>query len=363
MNQSCVTWVKLNVGGKEFFTSKETLMNIPYFQYRNNINPIDKTNVIFIDQDQSIFKHVLRWARNMNYVIPKKYQDCLDFWGLNSRLTESNEEDDKSEMDSFNLEPCESGSPYKELLIRNLPFWDIIQTKIEANKPFDLFPSNSSRLKYNLEFHFPKKSFKLIKENVNLIFYKLNGDVWFKTCFSDVVWKTIQEHQTIIVSLGNDLCDCGSIDISKIRFLLKKSSRLEQVDFIGRFHYKLFSRLTNKSIIIKFIKRFKSTDQGVMTFDKKDDKVSKSFIFNLFIPKTTKLIKFEFYGQPLFNYDCRHQNQQYNEMDQIKELNQINQFDHYYFPIAKSKDLTNLIRFKISIVPPLQFWSYVCLGE
>lgn len=75
-------WIKVDVGGKIFETSKETLLLIPYFQSKNRFNPLSSSSEIKIDQDPDVFKQILRSMRNPAYIIPEKYNACLDFWGL-----------------------------------------------------------------------------------------------------------------------------------------------------------------------------------------------------------------------------------------------------------------------------------------
>jgi hypothetical protein len=61
-------WIKIDVGGKIFQTTKETLLPIPYFQGLNRFNPLSPLSTIKVDQDPSAFKHVLRWMHENAFI-------------------------------------------------------------------------------------------------------------------------------------------------------------------------------------------------------------------------------------------------------------------------------------------------------
>lgn len=74
--------VKINVGGKIFETSIDTLVKINYFKYMINDTYVDVNDVIFVDRSGHIFKHVLALARDINYKYPYVYKDELDFYDM-----------------------------------------------------------------------------------------------------------------------------------------------------------------------------------------------------------------------------------------------------------------------------------------
>lgn len=78
--------IYINVGGKHFETTKETLSFCPYFQgiinFSGSLN-CTKETPHFIDRDPKIFRHVLNLLRNPDYGYPIKYLDELEFYGFN----------------------------------------------------------------------------------------------------------------------------------------------------------------------------------------------------------------------------------------------------------------------------------------
>lgn len=73
--------IKLNVGGKIFETTRSTLCKSQYFDIllSGKFNDTQK-DVIFIDRDSGIFKHVLRLLRDPLYEYPRKYNSELDYY-------------------------------------------------------------------------------------------------------------------------------------------------------------------------------------------------------------------------------------------------------------------------------------------
>jgi hypothetical protein len=79
-------WIVLNIGGKKFETTITTLKNIPYFASLDHFHKETfkgtKDSPFHVDADPTIFKHVLRYARNPSYVIPKQFLPMISFWGI-----------------------------------------------------------------------------------------------------------------------------------------------------------------------------------------------------------------------------------------------------------------------------------------
>ncbi len=74
--------IKLNVGGKHFETTRETLELSNYFKTYINRWKNKSSDEIFIDRDGKIFTHILCLLRNPNYSFPSKYLDELEFYQL-----------------------------------------------------------------------------------------------------------------------------------------------------------------------------------------------------------------------------------------------------------------------------------------
>lgn len=77
--------VKLNVGGKLFETTFDTIQHSSYLKNLVKYNP--KTDILlFIDRSYHIFKHVISLLRNPEYKYPSIYLDELDFYGIDIPL-------------------------------------------------------------------------------------------------------------------------------------------------------------------------------------------------------------------------------------------------------------------------------------
>lgn len=73
--------VILNVGGTRFETTYSTLEKSIYFKSLFKYET-DDLKEIFLDRDPGIFKHVLRYLRDIHYPYPRKYLSELDFYGI-----------------------------------------------------------------------------------------------------------------------------------------------------------------------------------------------------------------------------------------------------------------------------------------
>jgi len=73
--------IKLNVGGRLFETTKETLQNSQYF-----VSLLTRWNndeeIKFIDRSGKVFEHVLLFLQEPSYNYPDKYLFELDFYGI-----------------------------------------------------------------------------------------------------------------------------------------------------------------------------------------------------------------------------------------------------------------------------------------
>eukprot|EP00696_Hemimastix_kukwesjijk_P000403 gnl/Hemi2/10583_TR3661_c1_g3_i1.p1 gnl/Hemi2/10583_TR3661_c1_g3~~gnl/Hemi2/10583_TR3661_c1_g3_i1.p1 ORF type:complete len:431 (-),score=32.76 gnl/Hemi2/10583_TR3661_c1_g3_i1:72-1364(-) len=107
--------VRLNVGGRRFETSPETLSGSDFLEalLRHTPDWVDKE--LFIDRDGSMFKHVLRLLRNPEYHVPHYALGELRFYGVESKAKESDEQanpvqwletDTPAELEKTQLDGC-----------------------------------------------------------------------------------------------------------------------------------------------------------------------------------------------------------------------------------------------------------------
>src|SRR5437870_5332227 len=76
--------IKVNIGGKLFESTLETLCKAPLF--KSHYSNFDVNDEIFVDGSPIIFEHVLCLLRNPNYKFPKEYLDELKLYGIDSKL-------------------------------------------------------------------------------------------------------------------------------------------------------------------------------------------------------------------------------------------------------------------------------------
>ena len=58
-----MSWVKLNVGGEVFETTRETLTKLPDSQLAGMVNSSKDEDVLRLDLDPEYFRPVLNWLR------------------------------------------------------------------------------------------------------------------------------------------------------------------------------------------------------------------------------------------------------------------------------------------------------------
>jgi len=79
--------IKLNVGGRIFQTTKQTLISgseyfRDIFENSQDADSKDSNEPLFIDRSYEAFEHVLSLLRNSKYKFPDLYNDELDYFGI-----------------------------------------------------------------------------------------------------------------------------------------------------------------------------------------------------------------------------------------------------------------------------------------
>lgn len=125
--------IKLNVGGKIFETTTETLLTCNYFEALLKRFPLkDKSEPIFIDRPPHIFKHVLSLMRDPQYYYPAEYHSELLFFqykyckNMNMKFKTNQKldslQDFVNEIDRKTKSGCGGGCRKSYLIDRNQPW-------------------------------------------------------------------------------------------------------------------------------------------------------------------------------------------------------------------------------------------------
>jgi len=111
-------FIKINVSDVIFYSTKRTLVGCDYF--RSLFNFVEQPSD-YLDRNSKVFRHILYYLRNSEYVIPQKYSFENNFFGVHiqqpkiNRVYEDNEHrdvDTKKILESTNLpEVYLSGNP------------------------------------------------------------------------------------------------------------------------------------------------------------------------------------------------------------------------------------------------------------
>lgn len=104
--------IKLNVGGKIFETTPQTLMLSEYFKVF--LSRWNHNDTIFIDRSYEIFEHVLALLRDPMYDYPVKYASELDFYQIPNNIKEHINEMEKK-IDEMTEQMNELNNQIKEL--------------------------------------------------------------------------------------------------------------------------------------------------------------------------------------------------------------------------------------------------------
>ena len=128
--------VRLNVGGLIYTTSRATLCKYPdsmlgaMFSGDYDVT-YDESGCVFIDRDETIFRHVLNFLRSSKLILPQKFEDCdsleseADFYqiqpligALNERKKEQNQVVKGKNIASTFIEVCEKKGNFIQLSLR-----------------------------------------------------------------------------------------------------------------------------------------------------------------------------------------------------------------------------------------------------
>ena len=71
--------ITLNVGGKKFETTHQTLAKIPVFKHMFEACGVE-SQTLFIDRSPHVFKHVLALAQDSEYLFPAEFEYELKFY-------------------------------------------------------------------------------------------------------------------------------------------------------------------------------------------------------------------------------------------------------------------------------------------
>lgn len=203
MNQN--NKISLNVGGKIFTTTKTTLNFIPYFKslfdFSQSSQSIDTNlNEIFVDSDPSVFKHVLRWARNPTYSIPIKYDYGLNFWGLPSARCDSVGCDGCKICDNFDLSPSQTDINKINSKVESFVHWVCFKQLNSENSSLSVGVPNIESFKFSWMIQFPicfKNNLKFLEAE-----FIVNNLVTLTVPLVDSFWEICEKDDTVILDLS-----------------------------------------------------------------------------------------------------------------------------------------------------------------
>lgn len=223
-------WIKVDVGGKIFQTTRETLLLIPYFQGLNRFNNLDSSSEIKIDQDPTAFKHILRCMRTPTYQIPPKFYQCLDFWGLPEL---------KRTPHQFDMEPCKNFLN-RPNIIKECPYWENFNINLRSGETTKVKFVHEGIKMDTIKFEFPRgyKFFRFLKVQ----FLDKDDKVVFSSKITESIWRsyrTRNNHERRIYLLPCFMDLFKGKEISSIVFQLSKTSEITDTSFIGRIIYDL----------------------------------------------------------------------------------------------------------------------------
>lgn len=230
MSLSNSMWCDFKIGNKKFSSTVDTLKNIPYFRALVQFPSFSPDDPLRIDSDPTVFKHVLRWAQNPEYVIPSKYHWGLDFWGVS--VTQ--------DATDFDLRPCRTTIDKIDNELLSFNYWI----------GFDGEVSDTEKIVISvkpLKFYYIQHPTFLIPSELGKNLKHLEFDLLIddKTalfgCF-ETHWEVVQNNNVLCIrlktTLSKILSDLVSNKSKKIDIVIKLKSRVNQkIPFKGKLFY------------------------------------------------------------------------------------------------------------------------------
>jgi hypothetical protein len=88
--------IKVNVLGRIFDVSKETLYKIPYFV--NGMTDSDIKDEIYVERSPTLFEHVLSYVIDNNYAFPAEHFNELDFYDVKYNTSKFHDSASKKDL-------------------------------------------------------------------------------------------------------------------------------------------------------------------------------------------------------------------------------------------------------------------------
>lgn len=151
--------IKLNVGGKHFETTQDTLISkSEYFRAiieRWN-NSKDENEEIFINRSGKIFEHIFCLMLDPYYDFPTKYVSELEYYQMN-RLNQKKYEEDEHILDE-----------YKSLITGIIPAFDFVLFEELIVWLYERIMSKYGDLKKNVFLHYPITGGKILGNKIGI---------------------------------------------------------------------------------------------------------------------------------------------------------------------------------------------------
>lgn len=90
---------RVNISEKIFEVKLTTLLKIPYFKPILNNIEMNNANVIYVERSPAIFKHVLNYILDSNYLFPIEYQQELDYYEIEYNKLFDKDQDLREQLD------------------------------------------------------------------------------------------------------------------------------------------------------------------------------------------------------------------------------------------------------------------------
>jgi len=128
--------ISLNVGGRIFQTTKQTLMSGSEY-FRDIFENSQDTNTkepLFIDRSYKAFEHVLSLLRNPTYEFPNLYKGELDFFGIKYTKIDENDNEKSDNIEIYFINDQEKIFNASKKVLSQYPYFvDKINEKNRLN--------------------------------------------------------------------------------------------------------------------------------------------------------------------------------------------------------------------------------------